>query len=71
MKDTLNKVTDIFDLGGGDDDGMELRIITCVVILRGRSELIIGGETTVMDGKIFFTPHKGSLYDPLLISKTE
>jgi hypothetical protein len=57
MKDTLNKVTDIFDLGGGDDDGVELRIITCVVILRGGSELIIGGETTVMDGKIFFTPY--------------
>jgi hypothetical protein len=71
MKDTLNKVTNIFDLCGGDDDGMELRIITCVVILRGRSELKIGGETTVMDGKVFFTPHKGSLYDPLLISKTE
>ena len=49
MKDTTDQVTDIFDLGGGDDDGMELRIITCVVILRGISELIIGGETTVMD----------------------
>jgi hypothetical protein len=71
MKDTLNKVTNIYNLGGGDGDGMIVGIITCVVILRGRSELIIGGETTVMDGKIFFTPHKGSLYDPLLISKTE
>ena len=71
MKDALNEVTNIFNLGGGDGDGMEVWIITSPISFRGRSELIVGGETTMMNGEIILTPLKGFLYDPLFISKTK
>jgi hypothetical protein len=50
-------VTDIFYLRGGDNDGMIVGVIASPMSNGCRSELKIGGETTVMDGKVFFTPY--------------
>jgi hypothetical protein len=64
-------VTDIFYLRGGDNDGMIVGVIASPMSNGCRSELKIGGESTVMDGKVFLTPKKGFLNDPCLIGKTE